>query len=90
MIKLRKTSHDGVISRMEEDIVNLQNEQIELLRKKLHLESELREYKEKNKRLESEGMASKEKAGLWKKASLVIGATVAVLFSFFSSEGRAK
>lgn len=81
MIRIKKTSHDGVVSKIEESLIELQDEQVVLLKKKRQLENELAMHKDMLKRLQYEEKKAKENLSVWRKVAIAFGGIGGILFS---------
>ena len=81
MIKLKKTSHDGVLAKIEDSLIEIQDEQVVLLKKKRQLENELAMHKDMVKRLQYEERKAKETLSVWRKVAIAFGGIGGILFS---------
>ena len=79
---------ERALKQLENEIVFLEQQQTELLRKKWALEERIRKQNERIALLELEGTEAKEKRSMWKKVALVLAATWAIVLSLFSIDRK--
>jgi len=79
---------ERALKQLESEIVFLEQQQTELLRKKWALEERIRKQNERIALLEMEGTEAKEKRSMWKKVALVLAATWAIVLSLFSIDRK--
>jgi len=79
---------ERALKQLESEIVFLEQQQTELLRKKWALEERIRKQNERIALLEMEGTEAKEKRSMWKKVALVFAATWAIVLSLFSIDRK--
>jgi hypothetical protein len=79
---------DPVIKKLEDEIVELEQCQVALLKRKNRMEEELRRQKAKIADLELITHSESQKLSLWKKVALILAASWAVFLSFVGFERK--
>lgn len=79
---------DRIIKKLESEIVELEQSQVALIRKKHKMEEEIRSHKAKIADLELIKHSEAQKSSLWKKVALVLAASWAVFLSFIGVDKK--
>lgn len=81
---------ERALKQLENEIVFLEQQQTEMLRKKWALEDRLRKQQERIEELEKGREAEKKGHSFWKKTALILAAFWALVVSFLSMEDEKK
>lgn len=81
-------ANEKALKQLEKEIVLLEKQQTELIRKKWDLEDRIRKQQVLIQRLQYEGGEAKSTLSLWKKVALILGVTWAIVLSFFNIEKK--
>lgn len=81
-------TNERVLKQFEKEIVFLERQQTELLRKKWALEDKIRKQQERIQQLETSETEKKKGLSVWKKMALVLAASWALVLSLFSIEKK--
>lgn len=79
---------ERALKQLEKEIVFLERQQTELLRKKWALEDRLRKQQERIQELETREMEAKNGHSFWKKAALILAAFWALIISLFNIDRK--
>ena len=81
-------ANERALKQLEKEVVYLERQQTELIRKKWALEDKIREQEMLIKRLQYEGTESKNGLSAWKKVALVLGVAWGIVLSFFNIDRK--
>lgn len=79
---------ERALKQLEKEIVFLERQQTELLRKKWALEDRLRKQQERIQELETRETEAKKGHSFWKKAALILAAFWALIISLFNIDRK--
>lgn len=77
---------ERTIKILEDEIVKLQDEQTDLIRRRWKLEAQITEQRDRIKELENEHIEEQEKKGLWQKTTAFLLAIWVLFLSLFGHE----
>lgn len=79
---------ERALKQLEKEIVFLERQQTELLRKKWALEDRLRKQQERIQELETRETEAKKGHSFWKKVALILAAFWALIISLFNIDRK--
>ena len=83
-----REASETAIKQLEREIVFLETQQTELIRKKWALEEKIRKQQELIERFQYEGQNAKNSLSVWKKAALVLAVDWGIILSFFNIDRK--
>lgn len=83
-----REASETAIKQLEREIVFLETQQTELIRKKWALEEKIRKQQELIERFQYEGQNAKNSLSVWKKAALVLAVAWGIILSFFNIDRK--
>lgn len=83
-----RLASENALKQLDKEVVELERQQTELIRKKWALEDKIREQEMLIKRLQYEGTESRNGLSLWKRVALVLGVAWGIVLSFFNIDRK--
>ena len=83
-----KKKVEETLKQLEKEIVELENAQVELMRKKWALETKLEKQQQVLSSLELQAETAVKQLSVWKKAALVLAVAWGIVLSFFNIDRK--
>lgn len=83
-----KQEVEETLKQLEKEIVELENAQVELMRKKWALETKLEKQQQVLSSLELQAETAVKQLSVWKKAALVLAVAWGIVLSFFNIDRK--
>jgi predicted unusual protein kinase regulating ubiquinone biosynthesis (AarF/ABC1/UbiB family) len=79
---------EETLKQLEKEIVELENAQVELMRKKWALETKLEKQQQVLSSLELQAETAVKERSMWKRVALVLGVAWGIVLSFFNIDKK--